>query len=116
MSKKSIIIQQSFSRDDCVSHYIAETAEGATSLRRGEGEEWTAWCRGEPLVDIADHGNGIHVDLVTAKMWNHIGGLVSLNLDYDVANDLFLALREHLMHTESSGGKMIIKRFMELED
>lgn len=107
MSDK-VIVQQVCATDGDTSHYIAEsTGDGEfTSLRRGEGEEWTAWARGEPLVDIASHGNGCYVDIHGNK-----DELVSLDLDYDTIADLYMALHEHF---QQGRNKMILKRFKEI--
>ena len=105
---KEIILQESYTRDTDVTHFVAESADDGsfTALRRGDGEEWTAWCRGEPLVDIADSGNGLTVDLHTEN------GIASLELSYDVAANLTMAIEEH-MRNERAGGNRIIRRFIE---
>ena len=117
MTKTSVIVQQSFTLDNTISHYIAESTpdKSFVGLRVGDSEEWSEWVRGNPLVDIACFGNGYHVDLHE----NNINGddtITKLTLDYDTAANLYLALDELYRGSGSSGGKMILKRFVEVEE
>lgn len=111
MSKEETLLQVSYEHfNDSPSHYVSDSdGDSFVSLRRAETSEWTAWCRGEAIVDMACYGNGVLLDLHRRK-----GEIVSLDLGYSEIEELYLAIGEYL-RASNVNNKMVIRRLVDTE-